>query len=81
MTDTTDRWFQLQDIAQMFGLSEESIKRLAHSHGLPLRRVTPFATPGAIESELFRWLMAQPRVGPPVRNNNNKKARKQRARK
>jgi hypothetical protein len=71
ITDNMDRWLQVQDIAQMFGLSEESIKRLANSHGLPLRRVTPFATPGAIESELFKWLKAQPRVGAPVRHNHN----------
>jgi hypothetical protein len=50
-----------------FGLSEDSIKRLAKNHGLPLRRVSPFAMPGALESELVEWLKAQPLVGPPVR--------------
>ena len=63
-----DRWLQLSEIAKMFGLSEESIKRLAKTHGLPLRRVTPFATPGTLESELIKWLKAQPKVGAPVRS-------------
>jgi hypothetical protein len=63
-----DRWLQLSEMAKMFGLSEESIKRLAKTHGLPLRRVTPFATPGALESELVKWLKAQPQVGAPVRS-------------
>jgi hypothetical protein len=44
----------------MFGLSELSIKRLAKTHGWRLRRVTPFATPGA------RALVKTP-VGAPVR--------------
>jgi hypothetical protein len=61
------RWLQLGEIARLFGLSEDSIKRLAKNHGLPLRRVSPFATPGALESELIEWLKKQPRVGPPVR--------------
>ncbi len=55
-----DQWLQLPEIAKMFGLSEESIKRLAKTHGLPLRRITPFATPGSLESELVNWLKAQP---------------------
>jgi predicted DNA-binding transcriptional regulator AlpA len=63
-----DRWLQLSEIARMFGLSEESIKRLSKTHGFPLRRVTPFATPGALESELIEWLKAQPLVGAPVRS-------------
>ena len=67
MLGKIDQWLQLSEIAKMFGLSEESIKRLAKTHGLPLRRVTPFATPGALESELVPWLKAQPRVGAPVR--------------
>ncbi len=70
----TDRWLQLSEIAKMFGLSEESIKRLAKSHGLPLRRVTPFATPGALESELVKWLKAQPQVGAPVRSRSLNKS-------
>ena len=53
----------------MFGLSEESIKRLTNTHGLPLRRVTPFATPGALETELLDWLKSQPQVGAPIRSN------------
>jgi predicted DNA-binding transcriptional regulator AlpA len=67
MTDNVDQWLQLPEIARMFGLSEESIKRLSKTHGLPLRRITPFATPGALASELVRWLKSQPNVGPPVR--------------
>lgn len=62
-----DRWVQLLEIAKLFGLSQESVKRLAKKRGLPLRRVTPFATPGILESELFAWLKAQPLVGPAVR--------------
>jgi hypothetical protein len=50
-----DQWLQLAELAELFGLSEESIKRLAKSHGFPLRRLTPYATPGVLESELFRW--------------------------
>ena len=65
-----DRWLQLSEMAKMFGLSEESIRRLAKTHGLPLRRVTPFATPGALESELIKWLKAQPRTGAPVRSRS-----------
>jgi len=68
MNGLIDRWLQLPEIAKMFGLSEESIKRLAKTHGLPLRRVTPFATPGVLECEMVKWLKAQPLVGPPVRS-------------
>jgi len=71
MIEQIDRWLQLPEIAKMFGLSEESIKRLAKTHCLPLRRVTPFATPGALESELVRWLKAQPQVGAPVRSKTS----------
>jgi hypothetical protein len=67
MTGCTDRWLQLTEIAKLFGLSEDSIKRLAKNHGLPLRRVTPLATPGVLETELIEWLKDQPLVGPPVR--------------
>ena len=52
MTGKTDQWLQLPEIAKMFGLSEESIKRLAKTQGFPLRRLTPYATPGVLESEL-----------------------------
>jgi hypothetical protein len=62
-----DQWLQAAEIARLFGLSQDSIKRLAKNHGLPLRRVSPFATPGALESELIEWLKGQPLVGPPVR--------------
>jgi hypothetical protein len=67
MMGCTNRWLQLTEIAKLFGLSEDSIKRLAKNHGLPLRRVSPFATPGALEAELVEWLKSQPLVGPPVR--------------
>ncbi|MBI2348446.1 MAG: hypothetical protein HYV05_07315 [Deltaproteobacteria bacterium] len=68
-----DRWIQVSEIAKQFGLSQESIKRLAKKRGLPLRRVTPFATPGILESELFAWLKGQPFVGPAVRSKGPKK--------
>ena len=62
-----DRWLPLPEIAKMLGLSEGSIRRLGKKRGLPLRRVTPYATPGALETELFEWLKAQPMIGGPVR--------------
>src|SRR5882672_7259358 len=52
MTGKSDQWLQLPEIAKMFGLSEESIKRLAKTQGFPLRRLTPYATPGVLESAL-----------------------------
>jgi hypothetical protein len=68
MTSTIDRWIQLGELAKLFGLSEESMKRrVAKNHGFPLRRLTPYATPGVLESELFTWLKAQPRVGNAIR--------------
>lgn len=76
MTDCTDRWLQLPEIAKLFGLSEDSIKRLAKNHSFPLRRVTPLATPGALETELFAWLKRQPPVGPPVRRKRGVKRRR-----
>jgi len=57
-----NRWLQLPEIPRLFGLSEDSIKRLAKNHGLALRRVSPFAMPGTLESELVEWLKAQPPV-------------------
>jgi hypothetical protein len=71
MTGIVDRWLSVTDLAKLFGLSEESVKRLAKKHDLPLRRVTPYATPGALESELVEWLKAQPRVGRPVREKRS----------
>jgi len=67
MTGIIDRWLQLAELAKLFGLSEESIKRVAKNHGFPLRRLTPYATPGVLESEFVRWLKAQPLVGKPIR--------------
>jgi hypothetical protein len=49
----SDRWIQLAELAELFALSEESMKRVAKNHGFPLRRLTPYATPGVLESELF----------------------------
>jgi predicted DNA-binding transcriptional regulator AlpA len=63
MNWNVDRWLQLAELAKLFGLSEESIKRLAKNHGFPLRRLTPYATPGVLESELVSWLKAQPLTG------------------
>jgi len=68
MMGCTDRWLQLPEIAKLFGLSEDSIRRLAKTHRLPLRRVTPLATPGALETELIEWIKNQPLTGPPVRH-------------
>ena len=76
MTTCMDRWLQLRVIARLFGLSEDSIKRLAKNHGLPLRRVTPLATPGVLETELIVWLKSQPRIGPPVRRRKRQRSRK-----
>ena len=67
MTGIIDQWLQLGELAKLFGLSEESIKRVAKNHGFPLRRLTPYATPGVLESELVHWLKAQPLVGKPIR--------------
>jgi hypothetical protein len=33
---TIDGWLQLAELSKMFGLSEESIKRLVKNHGFPL---------------------------------------------
>jgi hypothetical protein len=74
MTGIIDRWLQVSELAKLFGLSEESIKRLSKSHGFPLRRITPYATPGALESELIPWLKAQPLVGHPIRRNRTAKS-------
>ena len=70
-----DQWLQLAELAELFGLSQESIKRLAKSHGFPLRRLTPYATPGVIKSELLRWLKAQPLVGRAVRTKRVTRSR------
>jgi hypothetical protein len=61
------QWIKLDEIAALFGLSEESILRMSKSHGLPLKRVTPFATPGCLEEDLVKWLKRQPRIGKAVR--------------
>jgi predicted DNA-binding transcriptional regulator AlpA len=76
MLGSVDRWLGLAEISNMFGLSEESIKRLAKSQGFPLRRLTPYAMPGVIESELMKWLKAQPRNGKPVRRRAPKPSAK-----
>jgi predicted DNA-binding transcriptional regulator AlpA len=63
----SDRWISLPAVAQLLGLSEDSIRRMAKRRGLPLRRISPYATPGVLESELIEWLKLQPLVGQPVR--------------
>jgi predicted DNA-binding transcriptional regulator AlpA len=74
-TGIIDQWLTLGELAKLFGLSEESIKRLAKKNGFPLRRLTPYATPGVLESELFRWLKAQPPVGPHPKKPSVRKSR------
>lgn len=73
----TDRWLSLPEIAKLLGLGEDSIKRLAKRRALPLRRITPYATPGMIESELLAWLKVQPLVGQPVRPNRRSRRRQE----
>jgi len=77
MTGCIDRWVQLPEIAKLFGLSEDSIRRLAKNQRLPLRRITPFATPGALETELVAWLKSLPPVGGPVRPKRRAKRGRQ----
>jgi hypothetical protein len=79
MTGIIDRWLQLAELAKLFGLSEESMKRLAKNHGFPLRRLTPYATPGVLESEMVRWLKAQPRVGQPIRAKRGARSRRKKS--
>lgn len=45
MTWVIDRWLQLEELAGLFGLSEETINRVAKS-------------PGVLTSEMLRWLKA-----------------------
>jgi hypothetical protein len=65
----------LGELAELFGLSEESIKRFAKKNGFPLRRLTPYAKPGVIESAFLRWLKAQPLVGRAVRGSRVSRSR------
>jgi len=58
-TGVIDKWLQLAELAKLFGLSEESIRRLVKKNGFPLRRLTPYAAPGVLESELVRWISPQ----------------------
>lgn len=76
MTDAMDKWVSIRELSTMFGVSQESIGRLAKSRDFPLRRLTPYATPGVLQSELFSWLKAQPRVGQPIRIRTTRKKRK-----
>jgi hypothetical protein len=69
------RWIKLDEIAAMFGLSEESILRISKTRGLPLKRITPFATPGCLQTHLFKWLEQQPRAGKAVRVERREKAK------
>jgi hypothetical protein len=52
-TGVIDQWMPLAELAELFGLSEESIKRFAKSHGFPLRRLTPYATPALAHSSMI----------------------------
>lgn len=69
------RWIKLDEIAAMFGLSKESILRIAKTHGLPLKRITPFATPGCLQTDLFKWIERQPRAGKAVRAERQARAK------
>jgi hypothetical protein len=51
----TDGWLNVAELLKIFGLSEDSIKRMAKNQRLPLRRLTPDGTPGVLESEFLRW--------------------------
>jgi hypothetical protein len=61
-----DRWIPLDEIAKMLGLSQRSVKAL-QVRGLPLRRFSPHATPGVLESELTAWIKKQVPDGKPIR--------------
>lgn len=63
-----DRWLSLTDIARFLGLSERSVLEL-EQQGLPLRRVTPKANPGILESELLAWIKRRPRKGGSLRKH------------
>jgi hypothetical protein len=73
MIGCIDRWLQLPEIAKLLGLIQDSIKRLAKNHTLAPRRVTPFATPGVLESELIASIKREPRIGPPARQKRRGK--------
>lgn len=58
-----DRWIPLTDdrphadcLSRLLGLSPRALKSLAKERGLPLRRASPNATPGIIQSELIDWI-------------------------
>jgi hypothetical protein len=80
MAVTIDGWLSLAELCEAFGLSEESLKRMAKTHGLPLRRMTPRAIPGALESEFLSWLKAQPPRGQAVRAKRKRKRKKRNSR-
>jgi hypothetical protein len=52
-------------------------KTIGKKPRLPLRRVTPLATPGMLETELITWLKSQPRIGAPVRRHKRRRSRNQ----
>jgi hypothetical protein len=72
------QWLSLPQVAELFGVSQESLKRIAISRGFPLRRATPHAMPGVLESELFSWLKTQPATGMAVRSQKRKPKKKSR---
>ena len=58
-----------------FWIERGFYKKIGENHGLPLRRVTPLATPSALETDLISWLKSQPRIGPPVRRRKRQRSR------
>jgi hypothetical protein len=52
-TGVIDQWLTLDELSKLFGLSEESIKRLAKKNGFPLRRLPPYATPALAHSSMI----------------------------
>jgi hypothetical protein len=51
----------MNELAELLGLREKSLKLLARTEGLPLRRVL-----GALESELIEWIKTHPVIAKPV---------------
>lgn len=75
MTGTIDRWIQLAELAELFGLSEESIKRLAKQNGFPLRRLTAYAIPGSPRVRVPALVESSAPVGRAVRTKRVSRSR------
>lgn len=58
-----DRWITLTELAEMFRLTERSLRYTIAPRGLPLRRITPYSKPGLLESEFVAWIKTQPLLG------------------